>query len=253
MILWCDGAHGARENMRRDAALLKGVASGRLDTAVLRLFTFVPAGITLGHSQVPDRELDLVRAAADGIEWAVRPTGGRAIFHEQEWTFSLTLSLAERDGAAAATDAYASTCALLAMALRRLELPVEFSPGASRGVGAPRVPGGPASPCFASAARNELTLAGRKFAGIAQRRLRGALLQQGSLLLGDAHLRLADYLRLEPQARELARATLAAGTAHAGGVLGTAAPLDRFAGAIASVSRPRAHLRGEQGAAALGI
>ena len=183
----------------------------------------------------------------------MRPTGGRAIFHGQEWTFSCALPLGERDGAAAATDAYASTCALLAGALRHLGLPVEFSPGTTRGIGAPRVPGGPAAPCFASAARNELTLAGRKFAGIAQRRVRGALLQQGSLLLGDAHLRLADYLRLEPQARELARATLAAGTAHAGGVLGTAASLDRFAEAIASVSSPREHLRGEGGATALGI
>ena len=253
MILWCDGGHGAKENMRRDAALLEGVAGGRLETAVLRLFRFVPAGITLGHSQVPERELDLARVAADGIEWALRPTGGRAIFHEQEWTFSFALPLSERDAAAAATDAYAGTCALLARALRRLDLPVEFSPGTTRGIGAPRLPGGPAAPCFASAARNELTLAGRKFAGIAQRRVRGALLQQGSLLLGDGHLRLADYLPLAPQARELARATLAAGTAHAGGVLGTAAPLDRFAEAIASVSRSREHLRGEVGAAALGI
>ena len=134
-----------------------------------------------------------------------------------------------------------------------LGVPVEFSPGSPRGAGAPRAAGGPASPCFASAARNELTLAGRKFAGIAQRRVRGALLQQGSLLLGEAHLRLADYLRLDPRARELARASLAGATAHAGGVLGAAAPLDRLAAAIESFARPREHLRGEAGARALGI
>ena len=239
--------------MRRDAALLDAMASGRLAEPVLRLFTFDPAGITLGHSQVPGRELDLERAAADGIEWAVRPTGGRAIFHEQEWTFSFALPLGESEGVAAATAAYARTCALLAGALRALGVPVEFSPGSPRGVGAPRAAGGPASPCFASAARNELTLAGRKFAGIAQRRVRGALLQQGSLLLGDAHLRLADYLRLEPWERESARAALAGATSHAGGVLGAAAPLDRLAAAIEAVARPRAHLRGEAGVAALGI
>jgi lipoate-protein ligase A len=113
--------------------------------------------------------------------------------------------------------------------------------------------GGPAAPCFASAARNELTLAGRKFAGIAQRRVRGALLQQGSLLLGDSHLRLADYLRLAPAAREAARAALAAATAHAGESLGAAAPLERLAKAIEAVSPSREFLRGEAGAAALGI
>jgi lipoate-protein ligase A len=252
MMLWCDGAHDARENMRRDAALLAAMAGGRLTAPVLRLFTFSPAGITLGHSQVPDHELDLARLAADGIGWAVRPTGGRAIFHDQEWTFSFTLPLGEAGGAAA-TAAYERTCRLLAAALGRLGLDVEFSPGGPRGVGSPRVAGGPAAPCFASAARNELTLAGRKFAGIAQRRVRGALLQQGSLLLGDAHLRLADYLRLEPRAREAARAALAAGTAHAGSRLGTGAPLDRLAAAIASVSRPLEELRGEPGAKALGL
>ncbi len=253
MILWCDGAHGPRENMRRDAALLDAMAGGRLSTPVLRLFTFDPAGITLGHSQVPARELDLDRAAADGIEWAVRPTGGRAIFHEQEWTFSFAMPLREHDGTAAATDAYARTCALLAGALRALGVPVEFSPGSPRGVGSPRAAGGPASPCFASAARSELTLAGRKFAGVAQRHVRGALLQQGSLLLGDGHLRLADYLRLEPRARESARAALAAATAHAGGVLGVAAPLERLAAAIGPIARPREHLHGEAGARVLGI
>jgi lipoate-protein ligase A len=239
--------------MRRDAALLEAMAAGRLEDSVLRLFAFSPAGVTVGHSQEPERELDLGLLATDGIEWAVRPTGGRAIFHAEEWTFSRVLPLPAAGGAAAAADAYAATCALLARALGALGVPVAFSPGSPRGLGAPRVAGGPASPCFASAARHELTLQGRKFAGIAQRRLRGALLQQGSLLLGAGHLRLAGYLRLEPAARDAAREALAAATADAGGVLGADAPLGRFADAVASVSAPARRLDGEAGAAALAL
>ncbi|MEO5989165.1 MAG: hypothetical protein ABIU54_01900, partial [Candidatus Eisenbacteria bacterium] len=80
MILWLDGGHGARENMRRDADLLEAAVSLERKEPVLRLFTFAPPGITLGRSQDPARELDLPRLEAAGIEWAVRPTGGRAIF-----------------------------------------------------------------------------------------------------------------------------------------------------------------------------
>src|SRR5690349_20799112 len=87
MILWSDGAHDAVEQMRRDAALLRA-AEGGGRPPVLRLFRFSPAGITLGRRQDPDATLDLARCRADGIGWAIRPSGGGAIFHDQEWTWS---------------------------------------------------------------------------------------------------------------------------------------------------------------------
>src|SRR5258705_2224055 len=79
MILWVDGAHDPRENMRRDERLLAAAEGGALAGPVLRLFTFAPAGITLGRAQDPARVLDLERCARDRVPWAVRPTGGRAI------------------------------------------------------------------------------------------------------------------------------------------------------------------------------
>jgi hypothetical protein len=86
MILWCDGAHDPAENMRRDQALLDAAGTGT--PPVLRLFQFEPPGITVGRNQTPERELDLARCMADGVGWAIRPTGGRAIFHAEEWTYS---------------------------------------------------------------------------------------------------------------------------------------------------------------------
>ena len=95
-----------------------------------------------------------------------------------------------------AAEAYERTGRLLAGALGRLGVPAVLAPGSPRGPGAPRAASGAAPPCFASTARHELVADGRKLAGIAQRSMRGALLQQGSLLLGDSHVKLAAYLRV---------------------------------------------------------
>jgi lipoate-protein ligase A len=247
VILWCDGAHAPGENMRRDAALLAAAAADPGRPAVLRLFGFDPPGVTLGASQVAERELDLERLAALGASWASRPTGGRAIWHEQEWTFSLACRLGPGGWARTGPEAYARTGALLAGALRALGVPVELSPGSPRGVGPPRAASGPAAPCFASTARHELTLEGRKFAGIAQREAGGALLQQGSLLLGDAHLRLADVLPLGERDRARVREAMREGTAHAGRWLGPDASLGRLADALAPSLPGARRLDGEAG------
>jgi len=253
MILWLDGAHGPLENMRRDSMLLDAVVSGALAEPVLRLFTFVPRGITLGRSQDPSRELDLPRLESAGLEWAARPTGGRAIFHDEEWTFSLATPLGPLGWAADAASAYASTCELLARAMAQLGVPVETSSGSARGVGPPRAHGGPAAPCFASTARHELTIGGRKFAGIAQRQVHGGLLQQGSLLYGDSHLELLDWVVLAPESRALARGMLADAAAHAGPWLGQRPELARLAQALATQLPSVRMLVGAEGARALGL
>lgn len=247
MVIWCDGAHDAPENMRRDALLLERAAAGLDPATVLRLFAFSPPGITLGHSQDPGRELDLGKVRAEGVPWATRPTGGRAIFHEQEWTFSLATRPGPDGWAADAATAYVRTCAVLLRALRALGVPAELSAGSARGPGAPRAAGGPAAPCFASTARSELTLNGRKLAGIAQRRVRGALLQQGSLLLGAGHLRLAAYLPIPPEQQASVRAGLAAASSDAGGHLRAGASLADLAEAIAHELPDAIRVAGEAG------
>jgi hypothetical protein len=77
-----------------------------------------------------------------------------------------------------------------------------------------------------------VVLEGRKLVGSAQRRTLHALLQQGSVLLGDGHLRLADYLPLAAGERERVRVALAASAANAGHWLGGDAPLERWADAL---------------------
>jgi lipoate-protein ligase A len=232
MILWCDGGHDPAENMRRDTALLAAAEAGA--EPVLRLFRFVPPGITLGRAQDPRRELDLERCRAAGVGWAVRPTGGRAIFHDEEWTYSLAAGLGDPAWGGSLEEAYGAASRLLAAALARLGVPVRLARGEARGGLEPRRAGGAAPPCFASTARHEIVLEGRKLVGSAQRRTGRALLQQGSILLGPAHLRLAEFLAVPEEARARVREELADAAADAGRWLGAGAPLERWAEALAA-------------------
>ncbi len=229
--LWCDEPHDAPTNMATDAAAFERVQQGLRGTRV-RLFTFAPAGITVGHSQDPERELDLEKCRALGLRWAVRPTGGRAIWHDEEWTFSLLTTLGSDGWAESPSAAYERTGSWLASALRTLGVPVELAPGSPRGVGSPREREGAAPPCFASTARHELVIEGHKFAGIAQRVRRGVLLQQGSLLLGASHARLAEVARVPEGTRDGLRARILAEATPAGPWIGADHRLERLADAL---------------------
>ncbi len=223
--------------MRRDEALL--AAAGRGAPPVLRLFGFSPAGITLGINQVPAHELDLGRCADHGVGWAVRPTGGRAIFHDQEWTYALAAAHDDPAWGGGMDDAYGRASALVLRALVRLGVPAEMVP--RRAVGSasgPRGQGASAAPCFASSARHEVVVNGAKLVGSAQRRNARAYLQQGSILLGDGHLRIADYLALEVDRREPVREALRRAAGSAGRWLGSAPPLERFADAVQAELEP---------------
>jgi lipoate-protein ligase A len=249
MILWCDGAYDARENMRRDAALLDlaGAPGARFEP-VLRLFRFAPEGITLGHAQRPERELDLARCERDGIPWAIRPTGGRAIFHADEWTYSLAAKVADPEWGGSLAAAYDRVARLLVAALEGLGVGATVAGARGSAAGAPRS-GAASAPCFASSTAHEILRDGRKLVGSAQRRTAAALLQQGSLLLSDRHTRLADYLAIAEGSRAATREALGRAATHIGDVVGADAPLERWAGALETVLGWRA--RRADGAAAM--
>ncbi len=233
MILWCDGAHDAPENMRRDAALLAGVERG--GEAVLRLFRFAPPGITLGRSQDPARELDLERCRAAGVLWAVRPTGGRAIYHDEEWTYACAAPLADPVWGGTLAAAYQALSGLVVRSLAALGVPATLAAGSARGSLAPREARGAAAPCFASTARHEVVLDGRKLVGSAQRRTARAWLQEGSLLLGPAHLRLVEFLAVAETERGRLRAALERSSVDLRPLLGERAALERWADALLAV------------------
>lgn len=243
MILWIDGALDVAEQMRRDAALLERLETGggtTARTAVLRLYRFRPAGITLGHAQRAEAVLDLAALRADGVDWARRPTGGRAVYHDQEWTYALAARIDDPDWGGSMREAYLRASTLIRDALRRVGIPADLVAGRR----AEEAAAGVAPLCFVATARHEITLGGRKLVGSAQRRLRRALLQQGSILTGPSHARLARYLRDTP-ARARAGERLRAEAADPG-PRWHGAPLEPFAAAVRALAAPAEVLVGDQ-------
>lgn len=166
-----DGAAGA-ENMATDEALLRD--AGRSGRAFLRLYSWNPPCLSFGAHEPALRRYDPGKIWNRQLDVVRRPTGGRAVWHEQELTYAVALPLHGLGDVAASCHAIH---AKLAAALRGLGAAVELAPR----VGPPTRPGD--GPCFGAAAGGELRVGDLKVAGSAQLRRDGALLQHGSLLL----------------------------------------------------------------------
>lgn len=165
------GAADGATNMAVDHALLDRAAAS--DEAVLRIYGWSRPTLSLGmHERA---RISAEALAARGVDVVRRPTGGRALLHHREVTYSVT---APARGVAI-RDAYRAINAILLDALRRLG--VQAVEAAPRGRTAR--PDGAA--CFAEPNHGELVVQGRKLVGSAQRREDGALLQHGSILLAD--------------------------------------------------------------------
>ena len=152
---------------------------------VLRVYGWSRPTLSLGRNQ---RAAGLYREsmlAERAIDVGRRTTGGRALLHHREVTYSVT---GPCDDNGALLTEYGRINALLSYALASLGVPVEIAVPASRAA-APSV-----APCFAEPARGELTLRGRKLVGSAQWRERGAMLQHGSILVDDDQSSIAGLL-----------------------------------------------------------
>ena len=231
--------------MRRDERLLAAAEADPAFPAVWRLFRFAPHGVTLGRAQDPARTLDLPRCQALAVPWAVRPTGGRAIFHAEEWTYSVTARLDDPCWGGSLALAYARASQAIVESLLLLGVPARLARAAPADPG-PRA----AVACFATTSRHEIVLEGRKLVGSAQRRTATALLQQGSVLLGEGHHRLADVAAGDEPARAAVRASLARARGAAPW-LAPDAPLELWAGALGRVLSPARILVGDAGLALL--
>lgn len=175
-------------NMAVDQALLAGVREGA--PPVLRFYRWRPYCLSLGRNQPARGHYHLERIRAHGYDVVRRPTGGRAVLHAEELTYSVVLPERLLGGP---REAYATVNRALAAGLRRLGVPVMLQP---RGVARAPVPS--LAPCFREPAEGEVVAMGRKLVGSAQVRERGALLQHGSLLLAGDQSAVQELLRTPP-------------------------------------------------------
>jgi len=179
-LLLSDGPAEGAWNMALDEALL--AAADRTGLATLRLYSWRPATLSFGRNEPATRRYD--RAAIERLAMPTvrRPTGGRAVWHDEEVTYAVAAPSA---GFGTLRQAYREIHALLAEALVSLGAPVGLAadrPAVGVGAGA----------CFASAAGGEVVaLGGGKVVGSAQVRGETAFLQHGSIILGGAQERVA--------------------------------------------------------------
>ena len=221
-------ADGA-SNMAVDGSLARALAAGT-GRPTLRLYRWNPWAISLGYNQDAGT-LDRARCAADGIDIVRRPTGGRAILHAQELTYSVTMP-AERKGV---LQVYNEISAALVRGLALYGVNASLQKSQPDFAEEYRSPS--SIPCFSSSARYEIEWEGRKLAGSAQRRFAGeagdVVLQHGSLLCGPAHARLAGYLSVaDPDVLERIRRSLQEKTTDLAAVTGIEVDMPRLVDCI---------------------
>ena len=165
---------GGAENMALDEALLE--RAHRSGEAVFRVYTWREPTLSFGRNQTARGIYDESRARGHGVSLVRRLTGGRALLHHHEVTYSVTAPLAI---GASLRESYVRINRLLVDGLRRLGVAVDAQVPRERAI-APS-----AAPCFERPAAGELVVDGRKLVGSAQWRDEGAMLQHGSILVGD--------------------------------------------------------------------
>lgn len=161
----------------------------------LRVYRWNPPCLSIGYGQRIARDVDLQACRARGIDVVRRPTGGRAILHDQELTYALVAPVDDPHIAGAnVVQSYHAISEALCCGLRLLGITPELAPR-------PSATSAKSAACFDLPSDYEITIGGRKLVGSAQARRHGVLLQHGSLLLHadpetlGAVLRLPDDLR----------------------------------------------------------
>jgi lipoate-protein ligase A len=215
-------------NMAVDEALLEGVGRGTSPPTV-RVYGWRPPTVSTGYSQDLGRELDLDACSRLGFGVVRRPTGGRAVLHAGELTYSVVGHAGAAPLGNTIMESYLAIAQGLLAGLARLGVAAELvqvgaEPRATRSGASP--------PCFASAGRYEVVLGGRKLVGSAQRRREGSILQHGSLLIDDTHERIADVLRIDEPLRRAVRRSLAEKTVNLTAILGRPVGFEETAGAM---------------------
>jgi lipoate-protein ligase A len=177
-----NGPATAAENMEIDEELLR--EARKTDTLpVLRFYSWSPSAVSLGRFQDAERSVNAEACRRRGIDIVRRITGGRAVLHCDELTYSV---IARSDYGLFPNDVlgtYKVIAAGLLSGLRGLGIPAEMVSRSGRHAGL--VKSSSQEPaCFSSPSWYEILVQGRKIIGSAQRRVGGAFLQHGSILIG---------------------------------------------------------------------
>lgn len=185
-LLVDDAPRTGAANMALDEAIMDAVAAGE-SPPTLRFYAWLPACLSLGKRQ-PLSGVNLDRCRRDGVDVVRRATGGLAILHTDELTYSIATLPADPRAEGAILDAYRTLSQGLVTGLRLLGLPAAMNPVD------PLAAKYTSAACFEVPTAYEITIGARKLLGSAQTRPAGRVLQHGSLPLYGDIARVVDCL-----------------------------------------------------------
>jgi len=182
-------------NMEYDLELVRNFSG----SPVLRLYQWKPYCISLGANQDVN-SVNSEKAFNDGLDIVKRPTGGRAILHAEELTYSVVypvfdqtspkqiyheINLALKEGLINYNPLFEN----LELEHTQPHFPSFYKEAKS-------------TLCFAVSAKNEINYKGKKVVGSAQRKIGKVILQHGSILCGSFHKKIVNYLNFSPEKLE---------------------------------------------------
>ncbi len=196
-----DEPRSGAANMALDQAIAESCAVGE-SPSTIRFYRWKPPAVSLGRHQ-PVTDVDLSAIESLGYEAVRRPTGGRAILHIDELTYSVAAAADEPRVRGGVMDAYLRLSNALLSGLQQLGLG-----DVDKAAGDTRTGSDVSAACFEVPSAYEITSNGRKLMGSAQSRRAGYVLQHGSLPLTGDITRLVDVLALDPDAADRLRMEL---------------------------------------------
>lgn len=190
------GLNTGKYNMDFDLELTKKCTP---EVSFFRLYRWFPYCISLGANQNMG-EIDILRASADDIDVVKRPTGGRAILHSEEITYSVVTRL---EHGLTPSEIYREINNALMTGLRLYDVRLQATELETAQPDFKNIYQTSASTaCFATTAKSELKFEGKKLIGSAQRKLGNVVLQHGSILCGRYHKYITRYLNLPMEDRQ---------------------------------------------------
>ena len=161
------------ENMQIDSDLLEYAIKNKLKEPIFRLYGWSPACVSLGRNQKSDF-LDLDFLKQNNIDYVRRLTGGRALLHDNEITYSYICPVSFLENGENVVDSYKEISKILIDAFKKLDIELDF--------GGTKKVNGHKDYCMLVSTGADLCYKNRKLIGSAQFRKEGYIMQHGSIL-----------------------------------------------------------------------
>ena len=151
------GHNTAAFNMALDEVLINRIKNGT-SLPSLRFYGWKPAAVSIGYFQSLEAEVDDKKCEELGMDIVRRQTGGGAVFHDQEITYSIHIPMSLGLVPQKVLESYEKICQGIVLGLAKINLEAKFVP------------------------LNDIIVGGQKISGNAQTRKQGIILQHGTIL-----------------------------------------------------------------------